>query len=48
MSGDWFTGSSLSAICREIEIAERQKRKIERIARQAEAAQRFAKGGHWK
>ena len=27
---------------------ERQKRKIDRIAQKAEAAQRFAKGGHWK
>jgi len=32
----------------EIEKAERQKKKIDRIAQRAEAMQRYSKGGNWK
>ena len=37
-----------AALADEEEKAEKQKRKMDRIARQAEAKQRFAKGRHFK
>lgn len=46
-NGMFWVNPSLDEIALEIAECERQKRKIDRIAQKAEAAQRFAKGGHW-
>ncbi len=37
----------IDPVYEEIDRQERERKKIDRIARQAEAQQRFQKGGHW-
>lgn len=43
----WYT-KAVRTVLDEEEKARRQKKKLDRIQQKAEAAQRFAKGGHWK
>jgi hypothetical protein len=44
----WIVGAAWQEVTRREQEAARKKKKIDRIAQNAEAAQRRAKGGHWK